>query len=182
MRDRYKLYLMAISIPLLFILQSYKLLYSDWLSMILCYVGLVLILGSFTFLPEVYRVSKWPSVMGKIVTSNIGSRDSESTERRIYANIEYLYSVNEVEYRAKRFKLGVQDIVDSSEHWVNETLAKYPVNNEVQVFYNPHKPSDATLDRGLNIRIFGFTLLGILFYLIGLAVGWIIQISIAGVY
>lgn len=172
MRDRDKLLLMLISIPLLLILEKLKLCYSDWLSLTLCYVGLVLMLGSFHFLPEVIQSSRWPSAEGKIITSKKITRSSSPTLSTSYPKVEYTYSVDGVEYKANRFRLGVQDITDTRPEWVQGTLDKYPVDKEVKVFFNPRNPAKAVLERGLNICVFGFTLLGTLFYLIGLIVGW----------
>lgn len=180
MRDRDKIILMITSVPVLLLLQQLKLCYTDWLSMTICYVGITLILGSLTFIPELLMSANWSSVEGKIITSEKRSRDSNSSNPTLYARVEYKYLVDGMEYISKRIKLGVQEITDSSDKWLKGTLEKYPIDKVVEVYYNPRDPTKAILEKGMNIRILGFFLLGLLFYMIGLVIGNIWLSAVAG--
>ena len=178
MRDRYRILLMIITIPLLLILQSINLCHPDWLSMSLCYVGLVLILGSLHFLPEILHSKTWSKTQGKIVTSEVAKREIDTYTPFRYAKVIYNYTVNGTEFNSDRLTFGVQEIRDSGEHWIKQTLDKYPLGKVVDVYYNPRNPSKSVLDKRMNIRVFGFTLLGILFYVIGYIVGFIWSTSV----
>ena len=166
--------LMVLSIILILGLQRLNLCYTDWLSMTLYFTGLSILLYSFRFFPEMILSSTWPNIEGIITTSKKHITKTGPTSSGVYPVVKYTYTVDGLEYVFNRIKIGVQSISSSSIDWVEGTLAKYPLDEVVQVYYNPNKPSKAVLEPGMTIRVYGFTLLGLLFYLIGQIVGYII--------
>jgi Protein of unknown function (DUF3592) len=99
---------------------------------------------------QVKQASYWPSVPGRIVVSTSQAREvsrgdanTDDTERRTFARIEYDYTVAGRKYRGTRVGIGE----DMGNFEVAETIARYPVGKPVTVYYNPGKRDQAVLER-----------------------------------
>lgn len=97
---------------------------------------------------EMRRARRWPSVMGRIVSSapgfaltRVDNREMPRNER--IANISYAFEVAGRTYQGKRVTLAEK----TAESEVADLLARYPVGKIVTVFYDPADPSNAVLDR-----------------------------------
>ena len=99
---------------------------------------------------EIRQASEWPSAPGRIVISTVeprsvraGGPDSDDTELRNFAKIEFEYRIASRTYRGDRISIG-EDMGNSD---IAATLAKYPVGKAVTVYYNPNHRDRAVLER-----------------------------------
>jgi hypothetical protein len=106
---------------------------------------------------EVLRVRRWSSAPGRIVVSasaaravSRGDADSNDTELRNFAGIEYEYAVAGRTYRGTRVSIGE----NMGNFEVAETIARYPVGKAVTVYYNPAKHEQSVLERDLPPGVF----------------------------
>ena len=101
---------------------------------------------------EILQVRRWSRAPGRIVGSTSQAREvsrgdpnSNDTELRSFAGIEYEYTVAGRTYRGTRVSIGE----DMGNFEVAETIARYPVGKAVTVYYNPNKRDHAMLERDL---------------------------------
>ena len=100
------------------------------------------------------RVSgSWPTVAGKIVTSEMEvdvsrkkTRNKSTDSPSFTAKIEYEFEVNGAQQRGSRIA-AVQDMNANKLH-VQKVLNKYPVDRVVTVSYKPDDPSVCVLEPG----------------------------------
>ncbi len=89
------------------------------------------------------RQSKqWPHAPGRIVTSEVRSSSSEGVTS-YSADIEYVYTVQGVEYRSDVVVIG------GHSYGANATVKRYSLGSEVSVSYDPGKPKRAVLQPGV---------------------------------
>ena len=99
---------------------------------------------------EIRQASAWPGVPGRIVISTVeprsvrsGDPDSDDTELRNFANVEFEYRIASRTYRSSRISIG-EDMGNAE---IAATLAKYPVGKAVTVYYNPNHRDQAVIER-----------------------------------
>lgn len=120
----------------------------NWMYLILSVVGLFSI-GSALRSKRLANTSQtWQGTQGRVIASEIKkstSNDRDYGQSTSYeAIVRYTYSVAGKEYTGERVSFGVKN---SSEKLASETVAHYPVNTSVTVFYDPRKPQQAVLDQ-----------------------------------
>jgi len=118
-------------------------------------------------IPTSIRTKYWPKAIGEIVSSSL-HESRRRTKNKSYVNqytadIEYVYSVQGNEYNSKKIKWS--DHASTSESVHQDILDQYPVGQQVDVFYNPEKPSVGLLVPSVGSGTF----IGLLFF--GLAIG-----------
>ena len=112
----------------------------------------------------------WPSTPGRIVessiTTSIPDRRIDNTRSTTYApSVEYIYTVQDVEYHGKR--IGFGDVIKSTRHEADAVIQHYFKNAMVSVYYNPQNPAEAVLEKKVGSQS-GFLVLVIVFLLLGL--------------
>ena len=93
------------------------------------------------------RVAQWPSVEGKIVTSEISTSTGWSKYGRRttqVADIEYAYTVTGEKYQGEHLRV-LPMLHLKSDGTLEEIVARYPVGRTVQVYYDPADPAAALL-------------------------------------
>lgn len=113
--------------------------------------GLLVLLFALSFTSYVWKVSRWPTTTGRIVSSGADAyedwrdRLARSYPRTFHkAAVVYRYEVNGREYLGDRVRLGV--VVSATSPGVARRLAaKYPVGREVTVYYDPQRPGESVL-------------------------------------
>jgi hypothetical protein len=120
----------------------------NWLYLILSVVGLFA-LGSALRSKRLANVSQsWQGTQGQVIASDINkstSNDSDYGHSTSYeAIIRYTYSVMGKDYTGERVNFGIRN---TSEKSARETVARYPINTSVTVFYNPDKPEQAVMEQ-----------------------------------
>jgi len=85
------------------------------------------------------QAAQWPRTRGRVIQSQLyWGTDSDGKPSQEVA-LTYEYVVANLTLRSTRVKFGFAP----NPH---QTVQKYPVGAEVQVFYNPAKPSEAVLE------------------------------------
>jgi hypothetical protein len=80
------------------------------------------------------------------VRQSASTDDDGRTRYTYYPHIEYTYPISGQAYNSKQIAFGGAQGFNSPNQ-AQSTLAKYPINSPVQVFYNPQNPSEAVLER-----------------------------------
>ena len=97
---------------------------------------------------DVRRAAAWPSAQGRILHSRTRTvRRKQSDGSMTVSNlpdVEYAYSVDDVEYQGKRISLGE---IAAGSPGVEAALARYQVGRTGPVYYNPDDPKEALLER-----------------------------------
>lgn len=106
---------------------------------------------------------KWPVTKGTITGSTVAGAI------KYYPSITYTYKVDSIVYSSN----SISNINFNSKNinTVEEFLKKYPLNSEVNVYYNTLKPSKAYLEPGINsgnivLLAFGILLLAVPVFLV----------------
>jgi hypothetical protein len=134
--------------------------------------GLPLLLGVFIlsrflmFYEKGVLRSKWPSVTGTIIISEIKegySGDGEYSAVSYNAIISYRYTVNLVEYVSSVISSSEPPFAIGKKWYAKSQVDKYKVKKQVSVFYNPEDPREAVLENpgGLTSGTLFLLLLGI---------------------
>ena len=91
---------------------------------------------------------KWRATEGQIINCDLASSFWSRGWRKLC--LEYMYSVDGVEYTGKNKTPGGQDIdwringiIDSFQ----SDLEKYPINSRPMVYFDPKNPRDSALER-----------------------------------
>jgi hypothetical protein len=101
---------------------------------------------------KVTQASKWPSTMGSVILSTIQRRRNSEGRSTSYPIVHYTYQGDKI--------MPGPDVGGSGAHKV---VARYPIGAQVMVYYNPGKPSEALLERGMPGHMIWFwIILGIL--------------------
>lgn len=87
----------------------------------------------------------WQTVRGKIVTSRVEVSGTEYTT--VSPRIVYTYTVNGIEYQSRQVRIGDQILTLYAGREPYDLVDRYPVGAEVEVYYNPEKPEQASLER-----------------------------------
>ena len=123
-------------------------------------IGLLLTLYGQYQLSWARASADWPVVAGRIVISEVTThRDEEGTT---YSDkIKYVYTVVGAEYQSSVVVIG------GHSYGAHRVVARYPLNADVSVAYDPNKPSRAVLEPGVESyqwQTFGISMvLGALF-------------------
>lgn len=120
----------------------------------LCGLGLTLVFiggagvgGLMVAQRRIAQTSQWPSVTGKIVTSEVVTGTVKNGRTLIvspHAKADYSYAVNGKSYRGENRRV-VSMLHFDSEGTPEQVVAKYPVGRSVTVYYDPNNPADALL-------------------------------------
>lgn len=112
--------------------------------------------------------AQWPSVEGIIERSEVTtSRSSGKNKKTMYtADIDYRYSVEDKEYRSSTIAFGGR-VSSSSSSSAYAITKRYPVGQQVPVYYEPQKPENAVLEPGVTLMSYLVYGIGLLFLVIG---------------
>jgi Protein of unknown function (DUF3592) len=159
----------------------------DLVSMIFYGFSLVCLIGSiglgYTSILDYRRAKQskdWPTTRGRVYSSEILCGYEGMGVKSYAYQVQYDYSVNGQNYRAKRvtFNDRIPLVFMSSEALAYQTASLYPLDCEVIVYYHPDKPQVATLQTEpvpIVKMLFTFALclaiifMGFLSYSVGLA-------------
>jgi Protein of unknown function (DUF3592) len=92
----------------------------------------------------------WAETSGKILEHQITLNHPEGNEVSYTIVVAYLYHVKNEEFRGTRMAFPNQfEVKNQDSHTLPE---KYMPNKEVVVFYDPKKPADSTLEKGVKFN------------------------------
>jgi hypothetical protein len=96
-------------------------------------------------------VESWPKTPGVIFTSDMDqhySTDNEGMTSYTYEPvIEYTYKFMGVEYSGSQYRMGSKG-TSFDRRKAESILSRYPVGQQVEVYYNPDNPAQAVLEHG----------------------------------
>ena len=119
--------------------------------------------------------TSWPSVQGTITNAWVETQEHEDDDgsKTIthFPRWEYKFAVSGMTYTSQNISFGGTG-GSNRESEAREGLMQYPLNSEVQVFYNPSNSEEAALVPGtqgtMTLVIFGG---GLAFIMFGIIVG-----------
>jgi hypothetical protein len=85
----------------------------------------------------------WPSTRGVVMTSTLESRAIREGGFRDYPVVRYSYQVGQQAFQGTRIALGPE--VGGTR--ARRVIARYSAGSPVTVYYNPHDPADALLEK-----------------------------------
>ncbi len=112
---------------------------------------------------------QWPSVQGVVTHSEVTSHTSDG--KRMYsADVLYSYEVGGKSYEGSTIRFGGNNSSSSSSD-AHETVAKYPVQREVPVYYNATAAYECVLEPGAFLSSYMVFGIGMLFAVVGGLIG-----------
>ena len=92
---------------------------------------------------KVAQAESWSSTVGTVTLSTIDLRKSGNRISTQYPFVRYSYQVMGREYEANKIMPGAEFGGSSAQ----KVIDRYPVGTRVTVFYNPHNPYEAVLEK-----------------------------------
>lgn len=89
----------------------------------------------------------WPNAPGTVLESELDQYEDEEDGRMYRAIVVYEYSLDGADFESDRIWLD-GNFSTSDRTLIFETLKKYPVGQQVTVFYNPASPAESALEPG----------------------------------
>jgi hypothetical protein len=118
------------------------------LFLILSLVGLIIVIAALRSRKQAETSQAWPGTQGRVIESRVESHtstDSDGHHNTDYkAIVRYTYSVMGQEYSANRVAFGARS---SNRNAASEVVNRYPLDQQVTVYYDPDKPGQAVLER-----------------------------------
>lgn len=94
-----------------------------------------------------FRFFLWKETEGKIIKANPKRVESIVRYQTYEPDIEYIYTVNDKEYRSN--KLFITEF-QSDLKTIEKVLQEFKPEQTVKVYYNPRNPSESVLKRNLH--------------------------------
>jgi hypothetical protein len=142
------------------------------LGLVLAGVGLIAVVFGILQLRTAKASAGWPAVKGKIVLAGVETSSSTdedgSTSRRYSPRVEYAYTVSGRKYTSHQAAVGSRRTYGSRS--AAEAKLAYRSGQQVDVYYNPQKPSQAVLEPGAAGGAWGTVIIGIVFAVAGVVV------------
>ena len=123
--------------------------------------GIAMAAWGWRVLQQSKKVKTWPKTRAKITCSELPGSQFEAFSPKI----EFCYHIDNQEYQQQQDFQGAS----LSREFCQQYVTKYPVGKEVEVFYNPAKPTQASLEPGVEKGDWMIFACGILAALLGLA-------------
>jgi hypothetical protein len=122
-----------------------------------------------------FRTSKasrdWPSVEGQVNVATVEMKtehDEDGTTTSYSPQVVYTYSVAGQQYTSDQVIVGARSWHTSRAR--AEAKLAYQTGQQVTVYYNPNKPSQAVLEVGATRGAWGMLAIGIVFTVAGVAI------------
>ena len=131
-------------------------------------VGIFCIVGGFVYVWQAFASRTWPSVKGIIKMSEMSTSSDHDGGRRYQFVVEYDYSVSGMAY-TNNFYSYKPTYNAAQSRGARELVEKYPLESEVDVFYNPGNPKKSVLLPGFNFLCYMPILAGLIFCGFGIA-------------
>lgn len=115
-----------------------------------------------------YASKAWPSVPGKIIKSEIGIWKSDG-KTHYEPDIAYTYSVDGKSYSSSKITVG-DPAIDNNITPAKRMQAEYPVDKEVDVYYDAELPASSALEPGIRTGDILLASIPAIFFFVGLLV------------
>ncbi|RBP40386.1 uncharacterized protein DUF3592 [Roseimicrobium gellanilyticum] len=134
------------------------------LIFILAGLGLI-VLGVVRF-KEGKASNGWTEVPAKVQSAEMGKTRKKSSGYRYHAHITYTYEVQGVPYTGRQVGLAGQG--SGSQSHAQKLLKQYAAGSSVKAYYDPARPENAVLIRGVGSSIWVVFVVGTIFVIMGL--------------
>ncbi|MGL4396429.1 MAG: DUF3592 domain-containing protein [Hyphomicrobium sp.] len=129
---------------------------SPFARVLLALSAVLLVIGSVAAIANIIderRLARWPSVQGRIVRARDDIEQTYQTgggmpSSQRTADIGYTYTVGTEDYEGRR--IGRTN--DAATVDVDAVLARFPIGQTVQVFYDPADPRSSVLDNAVKSK------------------------------
>ena len=142
--------------------------FAELIGMLFAALGAGIVVWSLWSLVQVFASRKWEAAESVVLASDLQrSRDTDGglTYR---PEISYQYTAQGRESVASRWCFG-HGVSLSWSGPAMRAIRRYPAGQPVLVYFDPHDPAEAVLERGINPYLFGSVVVGMLFLLLGIA-------------
>lgn len=129
-------------------------------------LGAVFIAVAFYLRKRAAAAALWPSTRGVVVESSLANDPSNG---RFSFSIRYQYSIAQQSYINSQVSFA---LIANSYQAKQDVVSRYPVGQEVTVYYNPDSPQDAVLENQQTGGWILFVVVGAIFVLFGLFTHW----------
>ena len=118
--------------------------------------------GWFFLRKKAKAAGQWPSTRGRVVASDIHRYRDTDGDSREDVRVAYDYAVAGATLRGDRISMS-----GSGSGTAKAKLARYQPGTEVDVFYDPHNPASAVLERKLPGNVLVLLIVGTVFLILG---------------
>ncbi|MBI1921193.1 MAG: DUF3592 domain-containing protein [Geobacter sp.] len=117
-----------------------------WFFILFAIFGLIGVIAGAGLFMTGLRSRRWPFSLGKVILSQAVFKTRKSGDTSCYVpEVNYTFTVEGREYTGDTISVrGVGSRLKD----VQQIIAKYPVESQVIVFYNPKDPTDSLLEPG----------------------------------
>jgi hypothetical protein len=131
-------------------------------SLIFSLSGLVLCIMALYYFRQARESKSWPSTPGIIISSGVRreAHVSDHQETRFKAEIRYSYTIGQDKYTSNRIRI-LPNMPAASSVLASKSIATYPMDSPVTVYYNPDRPTQAVLEPGVTVDLIAFMIIGI---------------------
>ena len=146
-------------------------------GLFLAFFGGVIVASVAVTMVRALATRSWTRTLGNVVDNRIvetqTSDELGGVEWRYQPQVWYEYSVGGETFTSTRIYVGENDVVGFrySRH-AAKRLSRYPPGSPVTVYYDPHRPSRAVLEPGIDRRLWLLLAAGGLVLAVGLAPLW----------
>jgi len=134
-------------------------------------IGIPILLIWFFMRRQAQASLRWPKVPGRIVDSRMTqTRDADGDVSEV-ASVTYAYTVGGTPFQGNRVSIGSGN--------ARASVQKYPAGTDVQVFYDPNKPSSVVLEPG-GSGLTALLVVGVVIILVAIVIGVIQKASGGG--
>ncbi|WP_128003581.1 DUF3592 domain-containing protein [Piscinibacter defluvii] len=113
-------------------------------------VSIALLWHLASLLHEALRSSEWPSVPGRIVSSQLGSVYCGESGGCTIPEVRYVYSVGGQSLTGNRVSFMT---VATNLSFATKTVEVFPRGSKVTVYYDPKAPAHSVLQNGLDLSL-----------------------------
>jgi hypothetical protein len=113
-------------------------------------IGLVLATLGASNIDKAYNSRSWDSTKGIILTST----NSFGSKGGFRLKIEYDYGAYDKAFHGKTVFFG-DTLTTRNQDFINRYLARYPMDKEIDVYYDPKSPEVSVIEPGLSKYVFG---------------------------
>jgi hypothetical protein len=124
--------------------------------------GVVLCIMALYYFRQARESKSWPSTPGIIISSGVCrvADVSDHEETQFKAEIRYSYTIDQDTYTSNRIRI-LPNMPTASSVLASKSIATYPMDSPVTVYYNPDRPTQAVLEPGVTVDLIAFMIIGI---------------------
>lgn len=125
--------------------------------------GMLFIILFFCIYYQTRKSLRWSTTRGRILSSSISSWNMSGEVEKLHeAKIEYQYEVDGKLYSSKRVYYG-DWLATSSSSYVKRITEEYGIKPNCVVYYDPQKPQNAVLIKGITPPVYSLLAFGLVF-------------------